>query len=365
MRPHSANTIPHKTLAELADLVGGTVAGDGRVLISGVAGIREAKPGEVTFVANPKYAAEIAATGASAVIVGQDVDAGRIPNGLPVLRVDDPYLTFVDVLEVFAVRNRRSQIGVHPSAVVGENVDIGERVSIQAHAVIADGVTIGSGTTVGPLVFIGDDTRIGSDCLLYPNVTIREEVTVGDRVIVHSGAVIGSDGFGFAKVSDSHRKIPQIGTVIVEDDVEIGANTTVDRATMTDGATVIGRGTKIDNLVQIAHNVRVGENCLIVSLVGLGGSTELEHNVTLAGQAGTAGHLRIGANTTIAAKAGVTKDVPANVFYSGYPATDHATDLKQQAAARRVPELIHQMRELQARVEELERDREPTAQSDT
>lgn len=365
MRPHDALSTPHKTLAELADLVGGSLVGTGDIAISGVAGIREAKAGEVTFVANPKYAAEIAQTKASAVIVGHDVDPARIPGGLSVLRVDDPYLTFVDVLEVFAVRKRRSQIGVHPSAVVGHNVVIGERVSVQAHAVIADGVTIGDGTVVGPMVFVGDDTRIGCDCLLYPNVTIREEVSIGDRVIVHSGAVIGSDGFGFAKVSDSHRKIPQIGTVIVEDDVEIGANTTVDRATMTDGATVIGSGTKIDNLVQVAHNVRIGENCLIVSLAGLGGSTELDHNVTLAGQAGTAGHLHIGANTTIAAKAGVTKDVPANVFYSGFPATDHATDLKQQAAARRVPDLIHEMRVLQARVEELERDREASAQSDT
>ncbi len=365
MRLQGAINRPSKTLAELADLVGGCVIGDPATAISGVAGVRGGKPGEVTFVANPKYAGEIASTNASAVIVGRDVAAHRIPDGMPALLVEDAYLTFVDVLEVFAVRKRRSHIGVHPSAVVGEGVAIGDGVSIQAHAVIGDRVTIGDGAVVGPLAFIGDDARIGCDCLLYPNVTVREEVTLGDRVIVHSGAVIGSDGFGFAKVSDSHRKIPQIGTVIVEDDVEIGANVTVDRATMTDGATVIGRGTKIDNLVQVAHNVRIGENCLIVSLVGLGGSTELEHNVTLAGQAGTAGHLRIGANTTIAAKAGVTKDVPPNVFYSGFPATDHATDLKQQASGRRVPDLIHEVRALQRRVEELERGGEPRAGSDT
>ena len=357
MRHHAPLGIPSKTLAELADLVGGSVVGDRDTAISGVSGIREAKAGEITFVANPKYAAEIAETKASAVIVGREVDEARIPGALATLRVDDPYLTFVDVLEVFAVRKRRSQIGVHPSAVVGEQVQLGDGVSVQAHAVIGDRVTIGDGAVVGPMVYIGDDTRIGADCLLYPNVTIREEITIGDRVIVHSGAVIGSDGFGFAKVRDGHRKIPQIGTVIVEDDVEIGANATVDRATMTDGATVIGRGTKIDNLVQVAHNVRIGESCLIVSLVGLGGSTELGSNVTLAGQAGTAGHLRIGANTTVAAKAGVTKDVPPNVFYSGFPATDHQTDLKQQAAARRMPDILQEIRDLRSRVADLERDR--------
>jgi UDP-3-O-[3-hydroxymyristoyl] glucosamine N-acyltransferase len=344
-----------KKLSEIAELLDATLEGDGATEIVGVSGIREAKPGEITFVANAKYVNEIARTQASAIILGNDIDPAKVTTSAAILRVSAPYLAFVQVLELFAFRKRRTQIGVDATAIVGNNVRIGENVSIQAYAVIGDNVEIGDGTTIGSFVYIGDDTRVGSDCLIYPHVTIREEVTVGSRVIIHSGAVIGSDGFGFAKVSDGHRKIPQIGTVVVEDDVEIGANTTIDRATMTNGATIIGKGTKIDNLVQIAHNVVIGEDCLIVALVGLAGSTTLDHGVTLAGQAGTAGHLTIGANTTIAAKAGVTKDVPPNVFYSGFPAEDHKQDLKNQAYVRRIPQIFDELAVLHARLAELEK----------
>lgn len=344
-----------KKLSEIAELINATLEGDGETEIVGVSGIREAKPGEITFVANAKYASEISRTRASAIILGYDIDPAKIVTSAAILRVATPYLAFVQVLELFAFRKRRTQIGVDATAILGHNVQIGENVSIQAYTVIGDNVAIGDGTTIGPFVYIGDDTHVGSDCLIYPHVTIREEVTIGNRVIIHSGAVIGSDGFGFAKVSDRHRKIPQIGTVIIGDDVEIGANTTVDRATMTNGATIIGRGTKIDNLVQIAHNVVIGEDCLIVAQVGIAGSTVLERGVTLAGQAGTAGHLTIGANATIAAKAGVTKDIPPNVFYSGFPAIDHRKDLKCQAYVRRLPQMAEEFAELQARVAELEK----------
>ncbi|MBM3216356.1 UDP-3-O-(3-hydroxymyristoyl)glucosamine N-acyltransferase [Candidatus Poribacteria bacterium] len=345
---------PVKMLSEIAELIDATLIGDGSTKIHGVSGIREAKAGEITFVANSKYIAEIAKTQASAIIVGADIDLSHSPTVAAILRVPAPYLAFVRVLEIFAFRKRRTQIGIDSTAIVGSNVRIGENVSIQPYVVIGDNVEIGDDTTIGPFVYVGDDSRIGSGCLVYPNVTIREEVSIGNRVIIHSGAVVGSDGFGFAKVSDWHHKIPQIGTVIIEDDVEIGACTTIDRATMTNGATVIGKGTKIDNLVQVAHNVVIGENCLIVAQVGLAGSTILGRNVTVAGQAGTAGHLSIGENSTVAAKAGVTKDIPPNSFHSGFPAEDHKQDLKHQAYLRRVPQLVREIEALRARIEALE-----------
>jgi len=349
-----------KKLSEIAELLDATLEGDGEIEIFGVSGIREAKEGEITFVANAKYLNEIPRTQASAIILGNDIPPQRVVTKAAILRVEAPYLAFVQVLELFAFRKRRTQIGIDPTAIIGNHTQIGENVSIQAYTVIGDNVVIGDGTTIGPFVYIGEDSRVGSDCLIYPRVTIREEVSIGNRVIIHSGAVIGSDGFGFAKVSDRHRKIPQIGTVIIEDDVEIGANTTIDRATMTNGATIVGRGTKIDNLVQVAHNVVIGEDCLIVALVGLGGSTILERGVTLAGQAGTAGHLTIGANTTIAAKAGVTKDVPPNSFYSGFPAEDHQRDLRNQAYIRRIPHLVEEIAALRARLAELEKKLAPS-----
>jgi UDP-3-O-[3-hydroxymyristoyl] glucosamine N-acyltransferase len=350
-----------KTLAEIAELLQATLSGDPSIEIRGVSGIREAQPHDITFVANLKYVSELERTRASAAIIGRDIDDERLAPGVATLRVENPYLAFVTVLELFAFRKRKTQIGVDPTAIVGHNVRLGENVSVQAYVVIGDNVEIGDRTVIAPFVYIGDDTRIGDDCLVYPHVTVREEVTIGHRVILHSGAVIGSDGFGFAKVSDTHRKIPQIGTVIVEDDVEIGANTTVDRATMTNGATIIGRGTKVDNLAQIAHNVIIGEHCLIVAQVGIAGSAELQRNVTLAGQAGVAGHLTIGENAVIAAKAGVTKDVPANAFYSGFPAEDHARDLEQQAFIRRLPQMHQQLEALRRRVEAVERRAEGDA----
>lgn len=340
-----------KTLQEICEFVGGELLGDGTIEIHGVSGIKEALPGEITFVANNKYRSEMARTQASAIIVGEDIEF----KGKPLIRVKNPYFAFVRVLEMFSWRKRiEPHYGIHETAIIGENVQIGERVSIQAHVVIGDNVVIGDGTIIGPLCYIGDDTHIGEETLIYPNVTIREEVTVGNRVIIHSGAVIGSDGFGFAKVSDRHHKIPQIGTVIIEDDVEIGANTTIDRATMTNGATVIKRGTKIDNLVQVAHNVVIGEDCLLAGQVGIAGSVEIGNHVTLAGQAGVAGHLHIGDNTIVAAKAGVTKDIPSNQFVSGFPAVEHTRDLRMLAALRKLPEALATIQTLQKRIAELE-----------
>ena len=275
-----------KTLREISEFIDGDLRGDGDLEITGVSGIKEARPNEITFVANAKYRGEMKHTKASAIIIGPDIQC----NGKASIRVADPYLSFVKVLELFSWRKKRSaEFGVHETAFIGENVRLGERVSVQANAYIGDNVEIGDDTIISPLVYIGQDTKIGSGTLIYPHVTIREEIKIGDRVIIHCGAVIGSDGFGFATVSDRHHKIPQIGTVIIEDDVEIGANTTVDRATMTNGATVIKRGTKIDNLVQIAHNVVIGEDCRLAAQVGIAGSTVIKDRVTVAGQAGSCG----------------------------------------------------------------------------
>lgn len=339
-----------KTLKEISEIITGELCGDGKLEIYGVSGIKEAREGEITFVANPKYKREMDNTRASAIIIGNDISW----NGKPIIRVENPFYAFAQVLKAFAPKKQPTIAGIHETAIIGQNVSIGERVSIQAYTVIGDNVTIGDGTIIYPLVYIGDDTEIGNDVLIYPRVTIREEITIGDRVTIHSGAVIGSDGFGFAKVSDRHHKIPQIGTVVIEDDVEIGANTTIDRATMTRGATIIKRGTKIDNLVQLAHNVVIGEDCRIAAQTGIAGSVEIKDRVDFAGQSGAAGHLTIGENSVIYARAGVTKDVPPNSDVSGFPAMQHFDDLHIQASVRRLPGALDKITELEKHITDLE-----------
>jgi UDP-3-O-[3-hydroxymyristoyl] glucosamine N-acyltransferase len=260
------------------------------------------------------------------------------------------------VVEAFSTKREKRGKGVHPTAIIGENVKIGEDAWIQAYAFIGDNAQIGDRVVICPFVYIGAHTQIGAQTFIYPNVTIREDVRIGERVMIHSGTVIGSDGFGFAQVSDRHHKVPQIGTVIIEDDVEIGANVAIDRGLR---ETVVGRGTKIDNLVQIAHNVVIGEDCVIVAQVGIAGSTEIEDRVTLAGQAGVVGHIRIGADAQIAARAGISKDIPSGpCVWSGTPAVPHTKELRLQASMRKLPDLINQFREMEKKIEALERELE-------
>lgn len=344
-----------KTLKEIGELIDGELLGNGEIEIIGVSGIKEARKHEITFVANSKYHREIERTQASAIIVGRDIPY----SGKPLIRVADPYFAFVKVLEMFAWRKRKTAYGIHETAIIGEHVQIGEMVSIQAYTYIGDNVQIGDGAIINPFVYIGDDTKIGNEALIYPNVTIREDVEIGNRVIIHSGAVIGSDGFGFASVSDRHHKIPQIGTVIIKDDVEIGANTTVDRATMTNGATIIKRGTKLDNLIQIAHNVVIGEDCCIAAQAGVAGSTELKDRVMMAGRSGAVGHITIGEDSTVFAKSVATKDLPAGSYVSGFPAEHHAHQLRIQASLRRMPEMLQAFARLQKRVARLEAELNP------
>ncbi|MFH1679525.1 MAG: UDP-3-O-(3-hydroxymyristoyl)glucosamine N-acyltransferase [Candidatus Eisenbacteria bacterium] len=337
-------------LKEIASRVGGEIVGDPEVEIRGVAGIREACQGDITFFANPRYEAHLRSTDASAIILSRNgVEAGA---GKTLLIHQNPYMAFLRVIELFAPRDYEKPRGVHPTAVIGRDVELGTSITIGPHVIVEDDARIGDRTRVLPNSYIGFRAKVGHDCLIYPNVTIREDSEVGDRVIVHSGAVIGSDGFGFTKNGPMHMKIPQIGRVVVEDDVEIGANTTIDRATV--GTTRIGRGTKIDNLVQIAHNAVVGKNTIIVAQVGISGSTEVGDNVTLAGQAGIVGHIRIGDNVKVGAQAGVTKSIPPDTSVSGYPAREHSLSRKIYASITRLPDLVRKMASLERRVRALE-----------
>lgn len=338
-------------LKDICEHLGGELSGDGNIEITGVSGINEAVPNQITFVANTKYLAAIATTQASAIIIGRGVSG----NGKATIRVDNPYWGFVQALELFSWGNEeQTESGIHETAIIGNNVTIGERVTIQAHSVIGDNVEIGNDTVIMPLVYIGEGSKIGSDGLIYSNVNIRENVTIGDRVIIHCGAVIGSDGFGFTPDPKNHRpyKIPQIGTVVIEDDVEIGANTTIDRATVSE--TLIKSGTKLDNLVQIAHNVVIGKDCCLAAQSGIAGSTTLGDRVNIAGQSGVVGHLTLGENSVIYSKSAVTKDMPPGSHLSGIPARPHKQELRSQAYTRKIPDLLQEFTELQKRVNELE-----------
>jgi UDP-3-O-[3-hydroxymyristoyl] glucosamine N-acyltransferase len=342
-----------KKLKEVCELIGGELFGDGDIEINSAAGIKEACEGQITFVANSRYLSQIDKTGASAIIVCK----GTQCNGKSMIQVQNPYLAWAKVMEIFYETDNESPKGVHPTAIIGENVKLGRDVSIQAYAVIGDNAEIGDEAIIFPYVYIGKNSKIGAKTLIYPQVTIRENITIGERVIIHSGTVVGSDGFGYSPDKGKHHKIPQIGTVVIEDDVEIGAGVTIDRANT--GRTFIGRGTKIDNLVQIAHNVIIGEDCLIIAQVGIAGTAVIGDRVTLAGQVGVVGHIKIGDDAIIAAKSGISKNIPAGqAMWSGIPAIPHAKDLRIQATTRKLPEILDIIREMQERIEFLERELE-------
>jgi len=337
-----------KTLKEIAQLVSGSIVGDESVEITGVCGIKEAKEGDITFVANPKYAALIKKTRASAIITTKDLKK----SAKPLILTENPSLAFAKLIAIVAPDEATHYKGIHPTAVVGKNVKFGENVAIAPYVVIDDNVEIGDNTALYAGVFVGHHTVIGKNTVIYPNVSIRERVTIGDRVIIHSGTVIGSDGFGFATVKGLHHKIPQIGTVAIEDDVEIGANVTIDRARF--DKTLIKHGTKIDNLVQIAHNVVIGENSIVVAQTGISGSTIIGKNVTLAGQSGLIGHISVGDNAVVAAQACVTKSVRENTCVSGYPAKLHKKAKRINAHVQKLPELYKLVHELEKKITDLE-----------
>jgi UDP-3-O-[3-hydroxymyristoyl] glucosamine N-acyltransferase len=336
-----------KNLKELAGLLGGRVIGDENAVVNGLGTLDEATEGQITFLANPKYASKVETTRATAVVV----PPGAERYGRNVIEVKNPYLAFAKLLTMFHVRPPAPK-GVMKGAMVGENVVLGEDITICPGAYVADGVKIGSRTVIYPGVVVYEGVEIGDDVTLHANVSIREGCRIGNRVIVHGGVVIGSDGFGYAPDGKGYHKIPQIGIVVIEDDVEIGANTTIDRAAL--GVTLIRRGTKIDNLVQIAHNCIIGENCIIVSQTGISGSTKLGEHVTVGGQVGIAGHLEVGDNVMLGAKSGVHNSIPAGQIFSGYPAFPHKEWLKSSTVFSKLPEMRKTINSLEKRLQELE-----------
>jgi len=336
----------HKTAREISQLLGGELAGNGEVVVSRLRGIQDAAPGDITFVARAQYAAAARATRASVILVGRDW-AESLPQTL--IRVSDPSAAFQRLAEAVAPPPVKFAPGVHPAAVVAADAKLGRDVSIQPYAVIESGAVIGDRTVIGAHGYVGHDARIGADCLLWPRVVVRDHCIIGNRVILHPGVVIGADGFGYTQGPKGHEKVPQLGIVEIEDDVEIGANTTVDRARF--DRTLIKQGAKIDNLVQIAHNVVIGRHAIICAQVGVSGSSTVGDGAVLAGQVGIADHVRIGDGAIILAQSGIPRDVPAKEKMFGYPARPHAEALRIEAAKARLPELAARLKRLEARLD--------------
>ncbi len=343
-RKNSGKSAKTLELKKIAELVGGEIVGDSDISISGVAGIKEARKGEITFLANSKYLSFLDETEASAVITSKDVVSKR----KSLIRTSNPSQAFTKVIALFASSNHSGISGIHPTSVIDPSVVLGKEVAIGPHVVIEKDCSIGNKTVIQANSFIGSGSTIGSDTLIYPNVTVRERTEIGDRVIIHSGTVIGSDGYGYESVDEIHVKIPHTGMVRIEDDVEIGANVCVDRGRF--DATWIKKGTKIDNLVQIAHNVIIGENCLIVSQAGISGSTKLGKNVVLAGQAGLVGHIELGDCVVVGAGAGVTKSIPANSVVLGQPARPLSEQKRIIALTAKLPEIFKELSEIKRKL---------------
>jgi UDP-3-O-[3-hydroxymyristoyl] glucosamine N-acyltransferase len=336
-------TMPQLTLAQVADLVSGVAFNDRGQVLRRVAPLDCADEYALSFVANAKYAAYLHTTRAGAVLLPAGM-AVQPPIELSGIRVEDPHRALALVLPILHPQEP-APVGIHPTAVVENGAVLGLGVSVGAHAVIGESAVLGDGAVVGAQCVVGRECMIGAETVLHPHVTLYPGTRVGSRCIVHSGARLGSDGFGYVFAEGEHRKVPQVGGCVVEDDVEIGANTTVDRGSV--GETVIGRGTKIDNLVHVGHNARLAEKVLVVAQVGISGSTRVGTGAVLGGQAGFAGHLSIGAGARVGAQAGVTTDVPAGETVSGYPARPHRDALRAQAALFRLPGLMRRIKELE------------------
>ena len=328
-------------LREIARAVGCELCGDGDVDIVDVASIEDAPPGTLTFLADRRLAGKLATTRAAAVVVAPD--AGDVP--LPSLRAPHPYLAFIAAVELFHRPRPRPEPGIHPTAVIAPSATLGPGASIGAHVVIGARTTIGREATLHANVTIYEDVHIGDGFTAHAGAVVREAVRIGNRVVLQAGAVIGSDGFGYLPLAEGNRRIPHIGTVVLEDDVEIGAHSSVDRAAL--GATVIGQGTKVDNLVMVGHGCRIGRGCLLAAQVGLSGSTTLGARVMMGGQAGAAGHLTIGDGAQVAAQSGVHTKVPAGAVYGGYPAIEASRWRRVAASVTRLPEVFRRLRRLE------------------
>ena len=331
------------TAAEIAKLLGGEVLGDPDLVLSGFAPADRAKPGELTFAENESYFSRAEQSAASAVIV----DGPFTSKKKVLIRVPNARIAFAKILPLFFPEPTYSP-GIHPTAIVPKSAEMDATVHVGPYCVLGERVRIGPHSVLQGGNFIGSDCQLGEEVNLFPNVTLYARTEVGNRVRIHSGAVVGSDGFGYVPDAGVHRKVPQIGNVIIRDDVEIGANVTIDRGAL--GPTIIGNGTKIDNLVQIAHNVTLGEHCLIVSQAGIAGSTKLGNYVTLAGQVGLAGHLKIGNRVAIAAQSGVMHSIPDGEKWFGYPAQPDRQTKRQIVALQQLPDLLRRVAELEKRL---------------
>ncbi len=334
-----------KTLREIARLIGGELAGDEELLIGGLSNIPLSRAGDLTF-AVPPHLDEAKTCAASAILIPTDIQ--DFPK--PAIKVQDPRAAFAKLLELFTPK-LEIPVGISPKAHLGKDVKISDNVTIMPFAVVDDGAEIQSGAIIYPHVYIGQQAIISAETVIYSSATVREFCKVGRRCVIHSSAVIGSDGFGFTTKDGVHTKVPQVGNVVIEDDVEIGAHVGIDRATV--GSTIIGHGTKIDNLVHIAHNCKIGANCLIVAQTGISGSTIVGDNVTFGGQVGTVGHITIGSNSVYAARSGISKSMPAGFFGAGFPIQSHSEWLKQQAMVKKVPELLDKIRQLERLIDKL------------
>jgi UDP-3-O-[3-hydroxymyristoyl] glucosamine N-acyltransferase len=334
------------TVQQLAELVSGEVEGDATRQVEGVASVDRAGPGDVTFVVSERYAARLGARSVGACLAPPGIALKA--NGTSCIRVSNPELAFSRLLDLFHPEHR-PEAGVHPTAIIGRGTVIGGGASIGPYVTVGTDCRIGPRTQVGAHTHVDDDVEVGADCRIGPNCTLLHDTKVGDRARLYTGVRLGVDGFGYTPGADGLTRIPQVGRCIVESDVEIGANCTVDRGAL--GDTVVGRGTKIDNLVHIAHNVNIGEGCIIVAQVGIAGSVAIGDHVQLGGQAGLAGHITIGPGARIAAQAGVFGDVPAGATFSGYPARPHRQSLRASALSLRLPELFRRLVRLERRLD--------------
>lgn len=342
---------PVYTIEEIAQFTSGTIFGPSDVEIHGAAEVTSASSGDITYAVNEQYIQKLFDGKASAAIVPKGAKE-KHDFSMTIIEAENPYWSFAQVLRLFAPKVPLPEKNIHDSASVSSDVSLGSDVVIGANVVIDSGVKIGKGSYIGAGTHIGASCTIGNDCKIHSNVSIREFCSLGNRVIIQSGSVIGSDGYGYVQHKGAYHKIPQIGIVEIQDDVEIGSLVCIDRATI--GKTIIGKGTKMDNLIQIGHNVELGEHCAIVSQVGISGSTKVGSNCRFAGQSATSGHLSIGKESTIAARGVVVKDLPPKSFVSGFPAKPHGEERKIIASLPRLPTMVKRLSKLERRVQELE-----------
>ena len=342
------------TAEQIASVIKARIEGDASASVSAFSRIEDAKKGDLTFLANPKYEDFLYKSEASIIIINENFELKQ-PIKATLLRTEDPYSAFATLLKFYQDHKNNFNSGIEPQSYIAENATIGKDVYIGAFAYISDGASVANNAKIFPGTFIGNNVKIGENTIVYPNVTIYNDCEVGSNCIIHAGCVIGSDGFGFAPQADgSFQKVPQIGNVLIEDNVEIGANTTIDRATIS--STIIKKGAKIDNLVQIAHNVEIGENSVIAAQAGISGSTKLGRNIMIGGQAGLVGHIQIADFVRINAQSGVTKSITENKkAVTGSPAFDYSAALRSQSVARRLPELEQRIQELEKTIKALKK----------